>query len=444
MVSKIKRTINDIFNYKIGRLFFKNPRFILAVKLCVLMLFCFALFEAFFAPNAQNHIANALFWSLFWPFFMVLSLATLGRVFCGICPHRFIGQILNKYALYKTPKFLRNRFIGTAILLLSYWSMLYFFYDLLDSALASGIFFFVFTVYSFVIFSLFTKMDYCRYFCPIASVTNEFSKNAFMFLATYQSACSVCKGFECAKACPHGLSPFTFEKKESMHDCTLCMECTRACEAVGFFVKKPAFALQKVKKNESFSGAWTVFSITVVALISMSFYNALGASPLSQLMPWVVLGEQTSLTGVNTEGFFAVLFALCFTGVFTLCIYIVTAKIFHLPVKEVFKAGIYSLVPLVLFGALAQTLPFFFTTYAPNIVSAFLNHSVGAFIEKTDPVLRAFVLFHFVGLGVSSYVLYKRTALFAKNRLKLFAMLSCFHIAYLCLIGFIIYAYVSH
>jgi hypothetical protein len=387
----------------------------------------------------QRHCFGRCFGPFLWCFRL-----QLWEDFCGICPHRFIGGYINKYALFKTPKFLQNRFIGTAILLLSYWVMLYFFYDLLDNAFFSGVFFFAFTLYSFLIFALFQKMDYCRYFCPIASITNEFSKNAFTFLATYQSACATCKGFECAKACPHGLSPFNFEKKESMHDCTLCMDCTRACEAVGFFIKKPAFSLQKVKKNESFSGAWTVFSIAVVTLISMSFYNALGSSPLRESMPWVALAKWIKLEPLHLEGVFAVTFALCFTSLFTLGSYLFVAKIFHVGFKTICKVALYSLIPLVLFGALAQTLPFFLTTYAPDIAAAFLSQSVDSFVEKSNPLLRIFALFHFVGLGVSSYVVFKRTAVFKNHRVKIFAILSSFHIAYLCLIGVIIYAYVSH
>ncbi|MEA2080666.1 MAG: 4Fe-4S binding protein, partial [Pseudomonadota bacterium] len=30
------------------------------------------------------------------PFFLILSMATLGTVFCGICPHSFVGKYLNR------------------------------------------------------------------------------------------------------------------------------------------------------------------------------------------------------------------------------------------------------------------------------------------------------------------------------------------------------------
>lgn len=450
MVNKIDREKNDLFHYKITRFLFKNKVFLIVFKIALFALFLYALFHAIFYPYRENHIALALFWSLFWPFFMVLSLATFGRVFCGICPHGFMGKYISKIGLKKeTPKWMRKPLIGVAGLLLSYWAMLYLFHDLLDNAFITGIFFLLFTLFAVIAFFVFKDMAYCKYFCPIGSITAHFSKTGFTWLATYKSACSSCKDFACAKACPYALSPFNFNKKQSMSDCTLCMDCTHACEAVGFFVTKPAFSLIEYKKSDSLTGVWTFILITIVALISMSFYNALGNSPLSDYMPWTILAEPFEKQNFNVKGLFTVLFAAIFTLAFTMGSYYIVAKRYGYAFNTVAKITAYSLAPLVLFGGLAQTLPFFLTTYAPNFVSAFLSLGgdgivVASFVEKSNPILRVFALLHFFAFGFASFILYKRSAYFKKDRFKIFLILSSFNFAYLFLILFIMYSYVFY
>lgn len=56
-------------------------------------------------------------------------------------------------------------------------------------------------------------MAYCKYICPIGTVTKVFSKVGFTKLETYKSECQSCRTFDCAKACSYDLKPFTFEKR---------------------------------------------------------------------------------------------------------------------------------------------------------------------------------------------------------------------------------------
>ena len=106
MVKNIVRVKNDFFNYALTWLIFKNKFFLLAIRLVILALFVAALTYGFLNPSPRTfHFNVGIFWSLFWPFFMVASLGTFGALFCGVCPHGFVGKYLTKYGLKHTGYF---------------------------------------------------------------------------------------------------------------------------------------------------------------------------------------------------------------------------------------------------------------------------------------------------------------------------------------------------
>ena len=103
MVKNIVRVKNDFFNYALTWLIFKNKFFLLAIRLVILALFVAALIYGFLNPSPRTfHFNVGIFWSLFWPFFMVVSLGTFGALFCGVCPHGFVGKYLTRYGLKRT------------------------------------------------------------------------------------------------------------------------------------------------------------------------------------------------------------------------------------------------------------------------------------------------------------------------------------------------------
>lgn len=98
---------------------FKNQTFMIVLKLTVLALFIYGVYMGFADPGEENIFTQHLFWGLFWSLFIVITLTTFGRIFCGICPHGFLGKYITKFGLKKEmPNFLKNRFIGVFILFL--------------------------------------------------------------------------------------------------------------------------------------------------------------------------------------------------------------------------------------------------------------------------------------------------------------------------------------
>ena len=452
MVETIKRKKSDLFNTKIGAFLGNNKFFLFALRIVVLTLFLTALGYGIYQPQIQQyHFSVGLFWSFFWPFFMVVSLGTFGSIFCGICPYGFLGKYISRIGLKKTmPKWMQNPLIGLTFLVIFYWILLYLFPNILKSPLVTVLFFTTFTLIALISFFLFKDMSYCKYLCPIGSITTSFSKVSATKLFTYQEACLTCKGFECAKACPYHLSPFNFEKKNSMQECKLCMECAHACVAIGFSIQKPSEALFKIDKAAKKSHIWTYIIISCVASIAMILQNALGNSPISSKLPWKVIAKYFPQSFISIEGLIVLLLAIMITCTFTIGAYKLASKIYPVDFQTLFFTAGYAIAPMVIFGGMAQTIPFFFTHYGSETLNGILilfDSSAtlsSSFIDKTHPFLKVFALLHFFGVFWGLWILKTRIKLknLSNHGIGLFLLLGSYHFLYLSLIIFIMAVFI--
>ncbi len=141
--------------------------------------------------------------------------------------------------------------------------------------LATAWFFTSLTLIAFVMYYLYKDMSYCKYICPIGTLTKVYAKVSFAALGTYKEDCSSCKTLDCAVACPYNLNPFSFDNKNSMDDCTLCMDCSSACDSVAFRFTKPSAPLfEKFKYNKA--EVWALILITAAISITMNFPSCFG------------------------------------------------------------------------------------------------------------------------------------------------------------------------
>lgn len=376
MVDFVKRDNNDIFKMPILGFIFKNPWFLLILKLAVAFLFFYAIFLGFIDQSGSNIFTKNLFWGLFWPFFMVITLSTLGRVFCGICPHGFLGKYITKFGLKRSiPKSLQNPMIGGLLLILGWWLVYYMFPGFYKTPYATALFFTVLTLYAFVFFFLFKDMAYCKNLCPIGVLTRVYSKVGFTWLGTYKESCGECKTFECAKACSYDLKPFTFNKKNSMEDCTLCMDCANACEAVNFKVQTPSKSLFSKFKSLK-SEVWIILLITASISITMSFHHALGRSAIVEDFIWVKTARYFeglfSFGSLDTVGLFAFLYAIASTLVIATGGIYLASKVLQKEFKPLFYTLGFAFAPLFIIGGLSHLLESFFYHNASNIVNGFI------------------------------------------------------------------------
>ncbi|MFN4013534.1 MAG: 4Fe-4S binding protein, partial [Aquificaceae bacterium] len=441
-----QRASSDIFGMPILSFLFKNKYMLAFYRLLTLFLLIYAIAYGFINPTKENIFTNAVFWSIFWPFFMVISLPTLGNVFCMVCPHGFLGKHITKIGLKRRPpKWLANPYIGLiGSNILAYWFVMYTFPGFLRSPLATASFFLFFTLLSMFFFFLFRGMAYCKYICPIGSVNTAFSRTSFTWLSTYQEECKGCKKPECALACPYELNPSKFEEKKSMFGCTLCMECAHACQAVRFDIKGWGYSLYQNIKNPKVIEVMVYVLLVAVITFTMRFHHGLSRSALSEYMPWVVVGKalQSSLglpRFVDMVGLVAMLMALALVLSIVYITFKAIAKALKKDFWQVFTALGYAFAPLMIVGGLSHVLEFFFIEYYHNMVNGFsqafgLGIKVEPLAKRGEAWLLIFRIFPFIAGFWSMHILWKRVGMLTEERKAfVFGLASLLPLVYILL-----------
>ena len=428
MVDKINRDKNDIFAIPILKTVFKNSLFIKVVQVLVLALFVYAIYFGYINPTKENTFTKNVFWGLFWSFFMVVSLVTFGRIFCGICPHGFLGKYITKFGLNKEiPSFLKNRYIGIFILVIGWWGVYYTFPGALKIPFATAIMFTVLTILAFVFYYLYKDMSYCKYICPIGALTKAYQKVSFTKLGTYSDSCKSCRTFDCAKACSYNLKPFTFDKKNSMDDCTLCMDCSNSCEAVNFKLIPPAYTLYKKTKTDK-SDVWVYILIAASITMTMGFHHFLRRTNISEELPWVhtanYVNSVLNISGVDLVGLFAFIYAIVIATFFSVVGMYIASKILNEKYSTVFSSLGYAYIPLFIISGLAHLLQAFFTKTYANIGNGFIQgfsldvQKVENLASRGDSWLNIFHVIPYLAIAFGFFILYKRINLFKASRIK--------------------------
>ncbi len=443
MVRYIKRATNDIFRIPILKTIFKNEKFILTARILALFLFFYAIYLGFVEPTKENSFTRAVFWGIFWPLFIVTTLPTFGRIFCGICPHGFLGKYITDFGLKKRmPSWLENRYIGIMLLFLGWWGVYYLFPGVYRTPLGSAILFAVMTVVAFLFYYLYKDMSYCKYICPIGTALRAYSKLSFTWFGSYQEACKECKTFDCAKSCPYGLSPFNFNKKNSMSDCTLCMECTKSCAAINFRFTKPGFSLYKKFKILK-AEVWVYILILAAIPISMAFHHGLGRSNIAEEFIWYKTAQFfkkfIDFGGADAVGMFAFLYATLFTILAAVIGMWIASKILKKDFSTTFYTLGYAFAPLFILASMGHALEFFFTGNYERIVEGFawgfgFSIDVEPLAKRGDKWLAIFHLFRWIGVIWAFYILYRRFELIESTKTR---KLLAFPFASLLIIFFI-------
>lgn len=458
MVDYQKRDKNDLYNIPVLGAMFKNKTFIRVLQLSVLALFVYAIvFGVLFPTKEENIFTTTVFWSLFWPLFVVVTLSSLGRVFCGICPHGFLGKYVTGMGLKKKmPKFLANPMIGVLLLVIGFWLVYYVYPEAYKTPLAASIFFIVLTLISIVFFYVYRDMGYCKSICPIGTLMGGFGKISFTKLGTYEESCKDCRTFECADACSYNLKPFTFDKRNSMGDCTLCMDCSSACEAVSFSIVPPSQSLFKnfkLKKAE----VWAFILITAAITITMSFHHALGRVAIADEFLWskmgVYLENVIAIPGLDYVGFSALFLAMTITISLVYSGMFVASKALNEMFSKVFYTLGYAFVPLFIIGGLSHTYEFFFLHHYSDIANGFAQgfgiatEEVKALATRKDTWTRVFSVLNHIAVIWAFIIMYKRVNFFTASKLSktiAFFFASSLIIFYLGLNVYKVYAFKTY
>lgn len=421
MVDFIKRDKNDIFNKPILKFLFKNKTFLLILRVLVSAIFFYAIFFGFMHPGKENIFTGALFWGIFWALFMVATLPSFGRIFCGICPHGFLGKYITKFGLKKSmPKWMQNRYIGIVILVIGWWGIYYTFPSFWKAPLTTAAMFGGMTILAFILYYIYKDMSYCKYVCPIGTLTRAYDKLSFTKLETYTDSCKDCKTFECATACSYNLKPFSFTKKNQSDDCTLCMDCAVSCEAVKFKITKPAEQLFS-KFKTLHAEVWTYILILGSIPVSMSFAHGLNRSNIADSMIW---NQTAAYFGMSDyAGGFAFLYALLFTIFFAVLGLFLASKALKKEYSSTFATLGYAYAPLFILASLGHSLGSFFTRSYQTIGEGFAQAfgfaiEVAPLAHRGDSWLITFGLFKWIGVIWAFILLYKRLKLIEASKIR--------------------------
>jgi ferredoxin len=418
MVEHVKRAGNDLFGWPLVSALFKNKTVLFTLRSLAALLFVSAVWFGLRYPAvADNPYTAAIFWSLFWPFFMIVSIVLIGPGFCGICPHGVMGRFLARFGTKREmPSWLKHRGIGLGILIAAYWVPAYLFPGLLKTPWVAASLFLGLTLLALFAFMRYKDMAYCTYLCPLGSVTKSYGKLGMVRLQTYGDACSECKTFDCTKACETGLQPYLFEKKNSMRDCTLCMDCAQACEAVSLRLVKPSSGLFGEIKDRHNIHTWVFIVLLAVITITMHFHHGLGHSPVGKATPWYAAGQWLGSflpAGVDWVGFAALFTAVSATLLLVLGGYWVAARLLRQPFGTFLHRNSYALAPLMIIGSLSHVASFFFLHYAPDLANAWYwligsERTMRPLATMRDGWVHLFSLFGYVGAAWSALILYRR------------------------------------
>ena len=427
--NKENRDKNDIYGMPILGLIFKNQIFIKLMQIIALALFLYGIYMGFMEPTKENSFTSNLFWGLFWSFFIVVTLTTFGRIFCGICPHGFLGKYITKIGLQKEmPKFLKNRFIGIFILFFGWWAVYYAAPSFWKMPLATASLFTALTILAFVMYYLYKDMSYCKYICPIGTLLKAYGKISPTFLSTYKEDCGSCKTFDCSKACAYNLKPFTFTKKNSIEDCTLCMDCSSACDAVAFSFVKPSKTLFEKFKYQK-AEVWSFILITAAISITMGFHHGLNRSAIADDFIWsqtaLFAQQYIDFGSLDAVGIFAFLYACLFSiGIVYIGMFI-ASKILKAPFEKTFYTLGYAFAPLFVIGGLAHLISSFATHEYADIINGLMygfgiEGEVENLASRKDEWLQYLKVIPFIAVVWGYLILAKRLQQFEASKIQKF------------------------
>jgi ferredoxin len=454
---------NNLLNMPVLGALLRNKYFLPSLQVILGAIFIYAIVYGFINPDPKSNIfTNAIFWSLFWPFFMIVTLPFLGKIFCAVCPHGAIGIYLQKYGLnLAVPEKLKNPMIGFSILILAYWAVIYIFPGFLRSPMITALYFIVFTVMAIGVTLVFKKGTYCKTFCPISVPTNVFSRLSFVHLTTYEDKCKACEKSTCvtgtsaAIGCPYGLNPSTFANRGASTNCTYCLKCVSSCshDSVKISFRAPGSEISKPVNRPNNWEIWGFVILFATLVITMNLHHGIGHTKLGASMPWVQAGTYFQTTfampkWIDMTGLFAFITALSVTiGLFVLVNYL-CAKVMKWGFSKSVTTYGYAMIPLLAISSLSHALASLFTSYYSNVVNGFSQaFNMGIHVEPLaafkTPWVRIFEIAPFIGIIWSIVLLYMVTRKIEGDNSKtmlIFSLQVLFVLAFLALTLFKHYA----
>jgi ferredoxin len=261
-----------------------------AAQAIMLLLAAAVVLDGLLGPRmSPMNLAGVLPWT-YWRGLVVIALLAVGNLFCSVCPFMLPRELGKRWfkAQRAWPRWLRGKWLALGLLAAYLWA--YEAFDLWDRPAATAAVIVAYFAAAFAVDAVFRGASFCKHVCPIGQFHFVHAGVApFDLQARHRDVCRSCTTHDCLRGGPGGrgceLDLFVPEKRGSL-DCTLCLDCVRACphDNVGVIAVRPGRALP-------FAGrARAVERLDVAALallcVAGAFANAAG------MLEPVLAGEQ--------------------------------------------------------------------------------------------------------------------------------------------------------
>ncbi len=241
------RPIGAFFKARHGRQSLQAVSLVLAAALVADGLFGHQMGSMNLAGIVPWTFARALF---------VMGLLLIGNLFCMSCPFTLPRElakwVARRFGLTQLPwpRALRNKWLAAGLVVLFFWAFTAM--DLWNAPARTAVLLLGYFTVTFAVDTVFRGASFCKYVCPLGQFNFAASLLSPVGVAARSTAtCDSCSTRDCIaghqaprpqKGCELNLF---MPAKQGNLDCTLCMDCVKACphDNIGLFVQVPAAEL---------------------------------------------------------------------------------------------------------------------------------------------------------------------------------------------------------
>ncbi len=319
----------DLFSLPAVAWFFKSRYGRQSLQAVMLLASAAIIVDGLFGHQMSSmNLAGIVPWTYARALF-VLALLLIGNLFCMSCPFMLPRELAKKIAgslglaRLPWPRALRNKWLSLTLLGVFFWA--YEALALWNSPLRTAFVLLAYFLTALVLDSIYRGASFCKYVCPLGQfnfVSSLLSPTSLA--ARSQAVCTSCSTRDCIsgtkdqsghqkqRGCE--LDLFMPEKQGNL-DCTLCMDCVKACphDNIGLFVTAPAQELVQIAAwdpQRSSVGRYsrrTDLAALALVIISAAFASAaVMVTPVASLLErvsaalpgWLVSGAGGAASGL--------------------------------------------------------------------------------------------------------------------------------------------------
>ena len=362
------------------RAFAKSRYVPLTFQVFMAIVFVYAIYAAFRGMNMpDNNFGTVMFWSIFWPSMIMLSLVLVGKLWCSICPLGAISAAVQRLGLNRPfPNKLRSGVLALTLWIVVVWLIREPF-GVVDNTVATGWFFVLFTLAAVGVGLVFRARAWCKYVCPIGIIGGLWSMLSFLELRPQREKCDKCRTYECVRGngevrgCSMELHP---GRLNSNRDCIYCLNCVKTCpnDSPRIKLRWPGAELARADRR-SLVDAGYALGVVVVLCLKENMEHYWTPPFLVSATTWV----QNLLGTTNRQGvWFYVVVAFCtavLLGTYLLATKI-SSKTLGWDYRRTFASFSMMFIPIVLVTIGGHSLNAIFTMmWGPmvNVLSATLG-----------------------------------------------------------------------